>query len=126
MSSKLAPKTNDLKFPVEDYADHFDVHVKTILRAVLNTPAPSDWAPEPLPVSRVAKAFNMEPGVLLAVMRGKEFLLDAEDACKDHLHISIRRFHQRRAQKPDEMKPVARHGRIVRYALTDIATFGDL
>lgn len=113
------------KYPAEDYAEKFDVHVKTILRAVLNTPNPSDWAPESLSVLRVATAFSMKPEILLAVMKGKEFLKDAEKAA-ELMGVSIRRFHQKRVSHPTVLKPVARHGRTVRYALTEIAAVNDL
>lgn len=114
-----------IKYPAEVIAERFDVHVKTILRAVLNQPNPSDWAPEELNLVKVAEAFNMKPEVLLNVMKGREHLKDAEQAAQ-LMSISLRRFHQRRAQKPNELPPCARHGRTVRYALTEIAAINDL
>lgn len=116
--------SREQKFPASEYAEKFEVHVKTILRAVTKNPHASDWDPEPLTVAQVARAFKMDEDFLLKVMKGREHLIDAEKAA-GMLDISVRRFHQRRSEKK-EPKPVARHGRTVRYALSEIASMSDL
>lgn len=118
MAALTAAEISKLKFAVEVYAERFDVHPKTILRAVFDTPNPSDWAPDEQPIAKVAAAFNMRPVVLYNVMKGREHLKDAEQAAKI-MGLSVRRFHQKKA-----VKAAARHGRIVRYALTEIVAAG--
>lgn len=120
----MARSPSELKFRAEEYAEKFDVHVKTILRAVTNNPHASDWAPEPLKLGDVADAFKMDVKALVEVMAGREHLIDAEKAAS-LLNISVRRLHQRRAEKK-EPHAVARHGRTVRYALSVIASLSGL
>lgn len=108
----------DPQYRVEDFAEKFGVHIKTILRAVTKNPNASDWDPAPLKVSVVAKAFKMDADLLAKVMRGKEHLVRAEKAA-ELLSISVRRFHQRR-QESKQPKPVAKAGRTVRYRHLDI------
>lgn len=112
------------KYRAQDFAEKFDVHVKTILRAATGAVSPSDWAPEPLAVADVAKAFGMEGDVLIRVMKGHEHLIDAERASAI-IGCSMRRFHQRRAEGKGP-KPIAQHGRTVRYALSAVALLSDL
>jgi hypothetical protein len=76
----------------------------------------------PVSVSEVCKAFKMEAKVLIAVMEGKDQLIDAETAAK-MLNITIRRFHQRRSENKD-IKTAASHGRTVRYSYNAIAIAG--
>lgn len=118
MAALTPAEVGKMKFAVEVYAERFDVHPKTILRAVFDTPNPSDWAPDEQPLSKVAAAFSMKPLVLYNVMKGREHLKDAEQAAKI-MGVSVRRFHQKKA-----VKAVARHGRTVRYALTEIVAAG--
>lgn len=107
------------KFKTSDYASKFDCHPKTILRAMLNDPAPSDWHDELFEVADVAKKFKA-PSVaaLERVMRGQDDLVDAERASSS-LGISIRRFHQKQADDTGPPKAL-NHGRIIRYLVSDL------
>jgi hypothetical protein len=112
------------QYRAQEFAERFDVHVKTVLRAVTDNPHVSDWDPQPLKLGDVAAAFKMDSKVLIEVMAGREHLIDAEKAAS-MLNISVRRFHQRRAEKKEPVA-VARHGRTVRYALSSVAALSGL
>ena len=112
-----------MKHPVEVYAKVFGCHIKTILRAALNEPHPSDWHPDPIDHYKVAEAFNMNRNLLAACIDGKDTLIIVDDAA-EKLGISIRRFHQRRAEDK-AYAPAAAHGRIVRYSLAAIENLRD-
>lgn len=108
------------KFKTSDFASKFDCHPKTILRAMLNDPAPSDWHDEQFDVADVVKKFKA-PSVaaLERVMRGQDDLVDAQRAA-DILGMSIRRFHQKQADDSGPAKAL-NHGRIIRYLVSDLS-----
>jgi hypothetical protein len=107
------------KFKTSEYAKKLDCHVKTVLRAVLNDPAPSDWHDEAFDIEKVAKVFNAASVAgLLRVMKDEDNLVDAETAAKMLGH-SLRRFHQKQADNTGPRKAV-NHGRIVRYFTSDL------
>jgi hypothetical protein len=109
------------QFKTSEYAGKFDCHAKTILRAMLKDPAPSDWHDEAFDIAAVAKTFKA-PSVaaLERVMRGRDTLLDAKAAAKT-LGISLRRFHQKQEDGTGPQKAV-NHGRIVRYFTSDLTS----
>lgn len=106
-------------FKTSEYASKFGCHAKTILRAMLDDPAPSDWHDENFDTKDVAKIFKC-PTVagLDRVMRGQDNLVDAERAASQ-MGISLRRFHQKQADRSGPPKAVS-HGRVVRYLMSDI------
>lgn len=107
------------KFKTSEFAAKFGCHVKTVLRAMLNDPAPSDWHDESFDTVKVAEKFNaVSVAMLERVMRGRDDLVDAEKAA-DTMGISLRRFHQKQADETGPRKALS-HGRIVRYLASDL------
>ncbi|SRR6266550_4519360 len=107
------------KWKTSEYAVKFDCHPKTILRAMLQDPAPSDWHDETFDATEVANVFELPScAALERVMRGQDDLIDAGAAAKQ-MGISLRRFHQKQTNGSGPRK-AANHGRIVRYLLSDI------
>ncbi len=108
------------KYTVKDYGVKFGCHVKTILRAMTNDPAPSDWHDdEKYDVADVALVFQAPSmAALERVMRGQDDLVPAEAAAKQ-MNICLRQFHNRQNDGTGPAKAL-NHKRIVRYLVSDI------
>lgn len=109
----------DTKLRVAQYARVLSVHIRTVLRAVTGEDNPSDWAPDDLAISKVARAFGIKPTNLIAALHGRVKLIDTTAAAKlVNGGVSVRRFHQMRERR-EVPAPAICHGRIVRYFDSD-------
>ena len=109
------------KVPLNEAAEAFRVHPRTILRAIEgeeNVYWTEDHDPD-IKVSELAAAYGCKPAVLNRVFEGRDSLLTADEAAKE-LGIRPRTF---RRDRPRHLK----HGGIVRYERSVIVTraFGE-
>lgn len=101
MANRYKNKTNITLAYLDDVADVFDVHPRTILRALTGNPT-EYWAPSHnprLPIKEVSTRFQIPLISLCTLLRGDEEVYTPTEAAS-LLDMSVRAFRNKRKYKP--------------------------